>query len=41
MNDKFDELAKALAQSVTRRGALERFRVGLAAVVLASLGLCV
>ena len=25
MNDKFDELAKGLAQSVTRRGALKRF----------------
>jgi len=39
MNDKFDELAKSLAQSVTRRGALKKFGVGLAGVVLASLGL--
>ena len=39
MNDKFDELAKNLAQSVTRRGALRRIGVGLAGVVLASLGL--
>ena len=39
MNDKFDELAKGLAQSVTRRAALKKFGVGLAGVVLASLGL--
>src|SRR6266536_534593 len=39
MNDKFDELAKGLAQSVTRRGALKRFGVGLAGIALASLGL--
>ena len=39
MNDKFDKLAKNMAQSVTRRGALKRFGVGLAGVVLASLGL--
>src|SRR6266478_2505772 len=31
MNDKFDELAKNMAQSVTRRGALKKFDVGLAA----------
>ncbi len=30
MSDKFDELAKGLAQSVTRRPALRRFSVGLA-----------
>ena len=36
MNDKFDELAKALAQSVTRRGALKKFGVGLAGIALAS-----
>src|SRR5437867_3126849 len=29
MNDKFDELAKGLAQSVTRRGALKKFGVAL------------
>ncbi len=39
MNDKFDELAKGLAQSVTRRGALKKFGVGFAGIVLASLGL--
>ena len=39
MNDKFDELAKGLAQSVTRRGALKKFGIGLAGIVLASLGL--
>src|SRR6266567_409356 len=39
MDDKFDELAKKMAQSVTRRSALKKFGVGLAAAVLASLGL--
>ncbi len=39
MNEKFDELAKVLAQSVTRRGALKKFGVGLAGITLASLGL--
>ena len=39
MNNKFDELAKGLAQSVTRRGALKKFRGGLAAIALATLGL--
>ena len=39
MNDNFDELAKNMAQSVTRRGALRRFGVGLAGIALASLGL--
>ena len=39
MNDKFDELTKGLAQSVTRRGALKKFGVGLAAMALTSLGL--
>ena len=39
MNNKFDELAKGLAQSVTRRGALNKFGVGLAGVVLAALGI--
>ena len=37
MNDKFDELAKGLAQSVTRRGALKKFGVGLAGLALACL----
>jgi hypothetical protein len=39
MNNKFDELAKGLAQSVTRRAALKKFGVGLAGLALASLGL--
>ena len=39
MNDKFDELAKGLAQSVTRRAALKKFAGGVAGVVLATLGL--
>ena len=39
MNDKFDELAKGLAQPVTRRGALKKFGLGLAGVVLAILSL--
>src|SRR5437899_2229225 len=37
MNNKFDELAKNMAQSVTRRGALKKFGVGLAGIALASL----
>jgi len=39
MNNKFDELAKGLAQSVTRRQALKKFGVGLAGMALACLGL--
>ena len=39
MNDKFDELAKGMAQSVTRRAALRKFGVGLVGVALASLGM--
>jgi hypothetical protein len=49
MNHKFDsprcravaagELAKNMAQSVTRRGALKKFGVGLVGFALASLGL--
>jgi len=39
MNNKFDELATGMAQSVTRRGALKKFGVGLGVVALASLGL--
>jgi hypothetical protein len=37
MNDKFDELAKDLTQSVTRRQALKKFGVGLAGMVLGGL----
>ncbi len=39
MNDKFDELTKSLAQSVTRRGALKKFTLGLAGLALGALGL--
>ena len=39
MSNKFDELAKELAQSVTRRQALKRFSVGLAGMALAWFGL--
>ncbi len=37
MNDKFDHLAKGIAQSVTRREALKKFGLGLAGIALASL----
>jgi len=39
MNNKFDELTKNLAQSVTRRAALMKFGVGLAGMALACFGL--
>jgi hypothetical protein len=39
MSDKFDELAKALAQPVARRAAVKRFAVGLAAFALGAFGL--
>ena len=39
MNDKFDEMTRAVVQSVTRRGALKKFGVGLAGMALASFGL--
>jgi hypothetical protein len=39
MSKKFDELAKGLAQSLTRRQALKRFSVGLAGIALACFGL--
>jgi hypothetical protein len=39
MNDKFDDLAKGMARSVTRRGALKEFGVGLAGMALAWLSL--
>ena len=39
MNDKFDELAKGMAQSVTRRGALKKFGLGVAGIALACFGL--
>ena len=39
MNNRFDELAKGMAQSVTRRAALKKFGVGLAGLALACFGL--
>jgi hypothetical protein len=39
MQNKFDELTKAMAQSVTRRAALKKFGVGLAGMALACFGL--
>jgi hypothetical protein len=39
VNNKFDELTKAMAQSVTRRQAFKKFGVGLAGMVLACFGL--
>ena len=39
MNNKFDELTKQMAQSVTRRQALRKFGLGLAGMALACLGL--
>jgi hypothetical protein len=39
MQNQFDELAKGLAQSVTRRAAFRKLGVGVVGVVLASLGL--
>jgi hypothetical protein len=35
MSNKFDEMAKGLAQSVTRRGALKKFGIGFASAALA------
>ena len=37
MNNKFDELTKSVAQSVTRRGALRKFGRGLAGMAPALL----
>ena len=39
MNNQFDELTKGVAQSVTRRGALKKFGLGLAGMALACFGL--
>ena len=39
MNTKFDELAKGLAQSGSRRQALKKFGIGLAGMALACFGL--
>jgi len=38
MNNKFDELTKSVAQSVTRRAALRKFGLGLAGMALACFG---
>ena len=35
MNNKFDELTKSVAQSVTRRTALKKLGLGLAGLALA------
>jgi hypothetical protein len=37
--NKFDELTKAMAQSVTRRQAFKKFGIGLAGMALACFGL--
>ncbi len=39
MKNRFDEITKQMAQSVTRRAALKQFGVGLAAMALATVGL--
>ena len=39
MNNKFDELTKQMAQSVTGRAALKKFGVGLAGMALTRFGL--
>jgi len=39
MNNRFDELTKHIAQSLTRRGALKKFSLGLAGMALACFGL--
>jgi len=39
MNNKFDELTKSMAQSVTRRSAAKKFGLGVAGMALACFGL--
>lgn len=39
MKERFDELTKQMAQSVTRRQALKKFSLGLAGMALAAFGL--
>ena len=39
MNDKFDQLAKSMAEPGTRRQALKRFATGIVGVALAGFGL--
>lgn len=38
-NNKFDELAKSMAQSVTRRETMKKFGFGITALALGALGL--
>ena len=39
MSNKFDELTKSMAQSMTRKQALKKFGVGLVGMALACFGL--
>jgi hypothetical protein len=39
MNNKFDELTKQMAQSVTRRAALKKFGIGVTGMLLGCFGL--
>ena len=39
MNNRFDELTKNIAQTVTRRAAMKKLGVGLAGMALACFGL--
>jgi hypothetical protein len=39
MNQKFDELTRSLARSVTRRQAFKKFGLGIAGMALACFGL--
>jgi len=39
MNNRFDELTKNMAQSVTRRAALKKFGAGIAGMAVACSGL--
>ena len=39
MNNKFDELTKSMARSVTRRQLLKKFSLGLAGMAMACVGL--
>src|SRR5438128_2723857 len=39
MDNQFDELSKSLAEGISRREALRKFGIGLAGMLLASIGL--
>jgi hypothetical protein len=39
MNNKFDEIARGMAESVTRRQALKKFSFGIVGMALACFGL--